>query len=85
MDKKSILITGGAGFIGSYICRRLIEQGHRVIVYDAFIQYMSPFESSYQKYLDYRFKGIREKVIFERGDTRDKNDVRRVISNNRPQ
>jgi dTDP-L-rhamnose 4-epimerase len=30
-----ILVTGGAGFIGSHTTDRLIEQGHDVIVLDA--------------------------------------------------
>ena len=29
-----MLITGGAGFIGSHLCDRFLEQGHRVIVMD---------------------------------------------------
>ena len=35
----------GIGFIGSYICRKLIEDGFQPVVFDAFIQYISPFES----------------------------------------
>jgi len=31
---KTILITGGAGFIGSYLCERLVEQGNTVICLD---------------------------------------------------
>ena len=31
-----ILITGGAGFLGSHLCERLIEQGHDVICLDNF-------------------------------------------------
>lgn len=34
MKKETILITGGAGFIGSSIADRLIEEGYRVIVVD---------------------------------------------------
>lgn len=29
-----ILITGGAGFIGSHLCDLFLEQGHRVICMD---------------------------------------------------
>jgi nucleoside-diphosphate-sugar epimerase len=29
-----ILVTGGAGFIGSHLCEYLIEQGHEVVCLD---------------------------------------------------
>ncbi|HDI00200.1 MAG TPA: SDR family oxidoreductase, partial [Firmicutes bacterium] len=32
-----ILITGGAGFIGSHLCERFLERGHEVICVDNFI------------------------------------------------
>lgn len=35
-EQKTILVTGGAGFIGSHLCERLLEQGHRVICLDNF-------------------------------------------------
>ena len=31
---KTILVTGGTGFLGSNLCRRLIDDGHRVICVD---------------------------------------------------
>ena len=33
---KRILVSGGAGFIGSHLCTRLINEGHDVICLDNF-------------------------------------------------
>jgi UDP-glucuronate decarboxylase len=33
-DAKSVLVTGGAGFIGSHLCERLIEMSHEVVCLD---------------------------------------------------
>lgn len=32
--KKKILVTGGAGFLGSHLCKRLVTQGHHVLCVD---------------------------------------------------
>ncbi|HOY31264.1 MAG TPA: SDR family oxidoreductase [Bacteroidales bacterium] len=32
--KKKILVTGGAGFLGSHLCERLLDDGHEVICLD---------------------------------------------------
>ncbi len=37
-----VLVTGGAGFIGSHLCERLIEEGHEVWVIDCFDDYYPP-------------------------------------------
>ncbi|MCT4630362.1 UDP-glucuronic acid decarboxylase family protein [Winogradskyella sp.] len=34
MNKKRILVTGGAGFVGSHLCERLLSEGHEVYCLD---------------------------------------------------
>ncbi|MFZ2449493.1 MAG: UDP-glucuronic acid decarboxylase family protein [Methylovulum miyakonense] len=34
--KKRILVTGGAGFLGSHLCKRLLSEGHDIICADNF-------------------------------------------------
>jgi len=36
MSSKNILVSGGAGFLGSHLCDRLLADGHRVICLDNF-------------------------------------------------
>lgn len=35
-SKKRILITGGAGFLGSHLCEKLLDRGHEVLCVDNF-------------------------------------------------
>jgi dTDP-glucose 4,6-dehydratase len=37
MSLKTVVITGGAGFIGSHLCDRLIREGYKVICIDNFM------------------------------------------------
>ena len=34
MFERRILVTGGSGFLGSHLCDRLAQQGHRVVCVD---------------------------------------------------
>jgi len=36
---KTVIVTGGAGFIGSHLCERLVRRGDRVVCYDNFDPY----------------------------------------------
>jgi UDP-glucuronate decarboxylase len=35
-SNKRILITGGAGFLGSHLCKRLLDEGHEIVCVDNF-------------------------------------------------
>jgi UDP-glucuronate decarboxylase len=36
IDRKRILVTGGAGFLGSHLCERLLAKGHDILCVDNF-------------------------------------------------
>ena len=49
--KKTILVTGGAGFIGSHLCARLVREGHKVISLD---NYFTGSKDNHIEGVDYR-------------------------------
>jgi UDP-glucuronate decarboxylase len=59
---KKILVTGGAGFLGSHLCDRLVEQGHHVLCVD---NYFTGSKKNIEHLLDYKnFEVIRQDVCF---------------------
>jgi nucleoside-diphosphate-sugar epimerase len=83
-SNERVLVTGGAGFIGSQITRQLREHDVEVIIYDNFTQYTSPLNSTYQHCLKARFEGLTEQIEIVRGDTRDREQLRRMVLEYRP-
>ncbi len=58
---KRILVTGGAGFLGSHLCERLVERGHDVICVDNFF---TSQKSNVDHLLDsHNFELIRHDVV----------------------
>jgi len=59
---KKILVTGGAGFLGSHLCEKLLSQGHEVICVD---NYFTGSKSNVKNLLDYsKFELIRHDITF---------------------
>lgn len=61
----TILVTGGAGYIGSFMVRRLLEEGHTVVVLDS-------LEKGYRRVLP-------DTVIFEEGSLLNKDLLTKVF------
>lgn len=59
---KSILVTGGAGFIGSHLCERLLEAGHDVLCADNF--YTGAKDNILHLLSNPRFELLRHDVTF---------------------
>jgi UDP-glucuronate decarboxylase len=57
---KKILVTGGAGFLGSHLCERLVKEGHHVLCVD---NYFTGSKRNIDHLLDYHnFDVIRQDV-----------------------
>ena len=52
LTERRVLVTGGAGFIGSHLCDRLLERGDEVLCVDNF--YTGTRRNVHQSALDIR-------------------------------
>lgn len=77
MGTKKILITGGAGFIGSKLALELVKKRHKITVLDNLspqIHGESPYETSPL------YQSIKDKVIFLRGTVTSREDWSKAIT-----
>lgn len=70
MQAHNILVTGGAGFIGSYLVSALCERGHSVIVYDSLIPQIHGLRASIN---------IPDNATLVKKDIRDKHSFSRAL------
>ncbi|MFL6244985.1 MAG: NAD-dependent epimerase/dehydratase family protein [Thermoanaerobaculia bacterium] len=70
-----VLITGGAGFVGTNLAHRFLSDGHRVCVFDNLSR------SGVRRNLEWLIETHGEKVIVQLADTRDPAAVRDAVRN----
>lgn len=69
-SKHVIIVTGGAGFIGSHLVARLVELGEHVVVVDQKVEKRSYFAT----------QDLRRSVLFERVNVGNRTSIHRLIS-----
>ena len=60
--RKTVLVTGGAGFLGSHLCEKLLDQGHEVICVDNC--FTGNKENVYHLVSNPRFEFLRHDITF---------------------
>lgn len=72
----NFLVTGGAGFIGSNLCERLLVEGHKVWAFDDLNDFYSPARK------EQNLKELRKAAAFEfvKGDLRDRSAVEELFA-----
>ncbi|MFH1510138.1 MAG: SDR family NAD(P)-dependent oxidoreductase, partial [Candidatus Woesearchaeota archaeon] len=71
----AILVTGGAGFIGSHVCKRLLSDGEEVVCVDDFNDYYDPKVKE-----DRAERLTHERLILYRADIRDLAKLKEIFS-----
>ena len=75
---KSILITGGAGFIGSHTCLLLLEKGYVIFIIDSFINSSVKSIERISIILEKQGINIKGKIYLIKGDIKNQSDIERI-------
>lgn len=75
---KNILITGGAGFIGSNLSLQLLQKGYRITVLDCLHPQIHGENPELTSPL---YQSIKDKVHFIKGDVTNKSDWQKALEN----
>ena len=77
---QQILVTGGAGFIGSHTCVNLLNKGYEIVVADSFVNSSKRSLKRVQEIVNKNCKKKKEIKIHE-GDIRDRKFLNKIHPN----
>ena len=76
---RSILVTGGTGFIGSHTCLYLLEKGYVLFILDSFINSSQKSIEKVSFILNEKGFDSKEKIYLINGDIRNSSDIEKVF------
>ena len=76
---KSILVTGGAGFIGSHTCLSLLERGYVIFIMDSFVNASEESIKRISAILNKNGLYTKEKIYSINGDIKNLSDIEKVF------
>ena len=77
--KNTILITGGAGYVGSHTCLSLLENGYDLIIIDSFINSSRESLARVLSFLKPKYKAVSERINIIEGDIRDEKKLKNIF------
>ena len=82
---STILVTGGAGFIGAHACAALAADGHEVVAVDPLRTYAYSFEAQHWHGLRYRREVLLRNARVVVASTENRDELRRAVFDARPE
>ncbi len=80
--RETILVTGAAGFIGFHLCKRLLEDGYKVIAIDNLNSY---YDVNLKKARLTELEKTNKNLFFHKVDIENKKEIEKIFNNYLPE
>ena len=79
---KTILVTGGLGFVGSHTCVTLLEKGYKILIVDSLINSKKKVIERIKKIILSTKNDLNKQLLFYQCDLRDESKLENIFKNN---